>query len=123
MTKAFLPEYGQMPYGEKYRPLFKLFAGENWRFVRKDGKPMEYDTAGQAVDAAKECVKRILNPAIRCEEIEAPSNDALAGEAAAFLARRDQEAEEQKARVFASMSTVFLRSGKQVQVERVRRRA
>lgn len=123
MTKAFLPEYGQMPYGEKYRPLFKLFAGENWRFVRKDGKPVEYDTAGQAVDAAKECVKRILNPAIRSDEIEPPANDALAGEAAAFLARRDQEAEEQKARVFASMSTVFLRSGKQVQVERVRRRA
>ncbi|UPT53378.1 hypothetical protein [Synechococcus phage Ssp-JY39] len=121
MTKAFLPEYGQMPFGEKYRPLFKLFAGENWRFVRKDGKPVEYDTAGQAVDAAKECVKRILNPAIRSEEIEAPSSDALAGEAAAFLARRDQEAEEQKARVFASMSMVFLKGGRTVAVERRRR--
>lgn len=123
MTKAFLPEYGQMPYGDKYRPLFRLFADENWRFVRKDGQPVECDTAGQAVEAAKECVKRILNPVIRSEEIEAPANDALADEAAAFLARRDQEAEEEKARVFASMSTVFLRSGKQVPVETKRRRA
>jgi hypothetical protein len=39
MTKAFLPEYSQMPYGTRYRPLFRLFAGENWRFVRKDGQP------------------------------------------------------------------------------------
>lgn len=123
MTKAFLPEYGQMPYGDKYRPLFKLFADENWRFVRKDGQPVECDTAGQAIDVAKECVKRILNPVIRSEEIETPANHQLADEAAAFLARRDQEAEEEKARVFAAMSTVFLKGGKQVAVERVRRRA
>lgn len=122
MTKAFLPEYGQMPYGDKYRPLFRLFADENWRFVRKDGQPVECDTAGQAIEVAKECVKRILNPVIRSEEIEAPANDALADEAAAFLARRDQEAEGERAK-FAAMSTVFLKGGKQVAVERVRRRA
>lgn len=122
MTKAFLPEYSQMPVGSRYRPLFRLFAGEAWKFVRKDGQPIECDTAIQAVDAAKECVKRILNPVIRSEQIEAPAYDALADEAAAFLARRDQEVAEERAR-FGAMSTVFLRSGKQVPVEVKRRRA
>ena len=126
MTKEFLPEYSQMPYGTRYRPLFRLFAGENWRFVRKDGEPVECDTAGQAITAAKECVKRILNPAIRSEQIEqAPAIDALADEVTAFLARREQEAEQEKVRVFGDVgpSTVFLRGGRQVQVEHKRRRA
>ena len=48
MTKDFLPESSQMPYVSRYRPLFKLFAGENGRFVRKDGQPVECDTATQA---------------------------------------------------------------------------
>lgn len=121
MSKAFLPEYGQMPYGDRYRPLFKLFAGENWRFVRRDGKPVECDTAGQAIEAAKECVKRILNPVIRAEEIEAPASDALVDEVAAFLARRDQEVAEERAK-FGAMSTVFLKGGRQVRVETRQRR-
>ena len=121
--KVFLPEYSQMPVGDRYRPLFRLFAGENWRYVRKDGKPVECDTAGKAIEAAKECVKRILNPVIRSEEIKAPVIDPLADEVVAFMARRDQQAEEEKARVFGSMSTVFLKGGRQVQVETRRRRA
>jgi hypothetical protein len=126
MTKAFLPEYSQMPYGSRYRPLFRLFAGENWRFVRKDGQPIECDTAGQAIAAAKECLTRVLNPAIRSEQIEqAPALDALADEVQAFLDRREQAADEEKVRVFGDVgpSTVFLRGGRQVQVEHKRRRA
>lgn len=126
MTKEFLPEYSQMPHGRKYRPLFKLFSGENWRFVRKDGQPIECDTAVQAITAAKECVKRILNPAIRSEQIEQPpAMDGLADEVTAFLARREQESEQEKVRVFGDVgpSTVFLRGGRQVQVEHKRRRA
>lgn len=126
MTKEFLPEYSQMPYGSRYRPLFRLFAGENWRFVRKDGEPIECATASQAINEARECVKRILNPAIRSEEMEtAPASAALADEVTAFLARREQETEEEKVRVFGDVgpSTVFLRGGRQVQVEHKRRRA
>lgn len=126
MTKEFLPEYSQMPYGSRYRPLFRLFAGENWKFVRKDGQPVECDTATQAAAVAKECLTRILNPAIRSEHAEtAPVPDALADEVAAFLARREQEAEHEKVRVFGDVgpSTVFLRGGRQVQVEHKRRRA
>lgn len=126
MTKEFLPEYSQMPYGSRYRPLFKLFAGENWRFVRKDGQPVECATASQAINEARECVKRILNPAIRSEQIEhAPALDVLADEVTAFLARREQEVEQEKVRVFGDVgpSTLFMRGGRQVQVEHKRRRA
>lgn len=126
MSKAFLPEYSQMPYGPKYRPLFRLFTGENWRLVRKDGKPVECDTVGQAITEAKECVKRILNPAIRSEQIEAaPVPDALVDEVTAFLARREQEAEEEKVRVFGGVGPAIVYPGRgrpPVQVEHKQRR-
>lgn len=66
----FLPDYSSMPVNGRYRPLFKLLSTDNWRFVRKDGKPVELDTAGQAIEAAKECVRQILNPEIRAEKAE-----------------------------------------------------
>lgn len=125
MTKAFLPEYSQMPVGDRYRPLFKLFAGESWRFVRKDGKPVECSSAAEATTAAKDCVKRILNPAIRSQQIGAsPPTDALADEVTLWRQRRAQEAEEEKQRAFGvdRPSTVFLRGGKTVAVEYKRRR-
>ena len=37
MSGEFLPDYSQMPWNGRYRPLFKLFASERWRYVRKDG--------------------------------------------------------------------------------------
>ncbi|HWK65376.1 MAG TPA: hypothetical protein VNS34_10570 [Rhizobiaceae bacterium] len=128
MTKEFLPEYSQMPYGSRYRPLFRLFAGENWRFVRKDGQPVECDTAIQAIAAAKECLTRVLNPSIRSEQIEqAPAMDALADEVTAFLARREQEAEQEKVRVFGDVGPSMIYPGRgrpPVAVEhRQRRRA
>jgi hypothetical protein len=118
MTKDFLPEYGQMPYGSRYRPLFKLFAGENWRFVRKDGQPVECDTATQAIDAARECVKTILNPVIRAEVIEP---DAMLDEVAEWRQRKEAEAAEERARAFLGPETLFTK-GRQVVVERRRAR-
>lgn len=67
----FLPDYSSMPVNGRYRPLFKLLSTDNWRFVRKDGAPVECDTAHQAIEAAKECVRQILNPEIRSEKAEA----------------------------------------------------
>ena len=122
----FLPEYTALPIGSVYRPAFKLFAGESWRFVRKDGKPVECSSASEAITAAKDCVKRILNPAIRSEQIEAfPSTEALADEVTLWRQRREQEVSEEKQRAFGSHgpSTVFLRGGKTVAVEYKRRRA
>lgn len=121
MNKAFLPEYSQMPVGMRYRPLFRLFVGDNWKYVRKDGNPIECETASEAIAAAKECVKKILNPPIRAESIT-PVQPELVDEAKAFLSRREQKVTEERERVFGSMSTVFLKGGKQVPVETRNRR-
>jgi hypothetical protein len=34
----FLPDYGQMPWKGRYRPMFKLFSTGPWKYVRKDGE-------------------------------------------------------------------------------------
>lgn len=121
MTKAFLPEYSQMPVGDRYRPLFRLFADENWRFVRKGGAPITCDTAGQAIEAAKECVKAILNPVIRSEVMEETVSDILGIEE--WRRRREADAAEEMSRAFAGPETVIAKGGRTVVVERRRVRA
>ena len=118
MTKDFLPEYSQMAYGTRYRPLFRLFAGENWKYVRKDGKPVECDTVSQAIQAAKDCVKAILNPEIKSEKMGA---DPLLDEVAEWRARKEAEAAEEKANAFLGPEIIFAK-GKAVVVERRRAR-
>ncbi|RWB29612.1 hypothetical protein [Mesorhizobium sp.] len=116
MTRDFLPEYSQMPVGSRYRPLFRLFAGSGWKYVRKDGAPVECDTASQAIEAAKECVKRILNPEIRAEQA-AVIEDVLGVEAwqreRAGQAARDQQ---------DAFGALIVR-GRQILVEKRRQRA
>jgi hypothetical protein len=126
MTKSFLPEYSQMPVGSRYRPLFRLFADEAWKFVRKDGKPIECDTAGQAVEAAKECVKLILNPPIRAEKLTCDPEPAIDLGIDEWRQRREQEAAEERARLFGSEgTTIYLGHGRTAVVveHRHRRRA
>lgn len=115
----FLPDYGSMCVDGRYRPIFKLFASGGWKFVRKDGKPVECDTAAEAVLAAKECVKAILNPQIRAETMEAAPSipDFLDAEAW----RRDREAVLTKEQEEA-FGTIFVRH-RAVKVERRRARA
>lgn len=122
--RAFLPDYSQMPWNGRFRPLFRLFAGESWRMVRAGGAPVECETAAAAVTAAKAHVERILNPKLRSETME-PANDALSEEVREFLARRDGEAAEERKRVFGAdcPSTVYLRGGRTVAVEMKRRRS
>ncbi|WP_379069281.1 hypothetical protein ACHMW4_04115 [Mesorhizobium sp. UC22_110] len=118
MTNApdFLPDYSSMPANGRYRPLFKLLSTDNWRFVRRDGKPIEVDTARQAIEAAKECVRQILNPEIRAEKAEAIA-DVLGVEEwrreRAAQAAGDQE---------AVLGAVIVR-GRTVKIERRRARA
>lgn len=112
----FLPDYGQMPWKGRYRPMFKLFASDAWKYVRRDGRPVECDTAAHAIDAAKECVKRILNPGIRAEHTH---QDALADEVTLWRQRR---AEEVAGRQEAALGAVIVK-GRQVKVERLGRRA
>jgi hypothetical protein len=98
--------------------LFKLFAGENWRFVRKDGQPVECDTATQAIDAARACVKAILNPDICAKVIE---HDAMLDEVAEWRQRNDAEAAEERARAFLGPESLFTKD-RRVIVERRRAR-
>ena len=115
-TPEFLPDYSSMPFNGRYRPLFKLFSTDNWKFVRENGAPVERDTAHQAIQAAKECVRRILNPEIRAEQADTVADvlgvDAWRREKAAQAAG-DQE---------AVLGAVIVR-GKTVKVERRRARA
>ena len=113
MSDEFLPDYSQMPWNGRYRPLFKLFASERWRYVRKDGEPVECDTAGQAIEAAKACVKRILNPAIYAERA-AIAEDVL-GVAAWHEERAARTAQDQE----AALGAIIVK-GRQVKVERRR---
>ncbi|TPJ70476.1 MULTISPECIES: hypothetical protein [unclassified Mesorhizobium] len=113
MTRDFLPEYSQMPRGSRYLALYRLFAGSGWKYVRKDGAPVECDTASQAIEAAKECVKRILNPEIRSEQA-AVVEDVL-GVEAWQRARAGQAAEIQE----SALGAIIIR-GRQVKVERKR---
>lgn len=117
MTNApdFLPDYSSMPVNGRYRPLFKLLSTDNWRFVRKDGKPVEVDTAGQAIEAAKECVRQILNPEIRAEKAEVVS-DVLGVEE-----WRREKAERTAGDQETVLGAVIIR-GRQVKVERRRAR-
>lgn len=114
-TPEFLPDYGQMLWKGRYRPLYKLFANDGWRHARKDGKPIECDTAHQAIEAAKDCVRRILNPEIRAEQAEIVA-DVLGVEEwrreRAAQAAGDQE---------AVLGALIVR-GKAVKVERRKRR-
>lgn len=115
-TPDFLPDYSSMPFNGRYRPLFKLFSTDNWKFVRENGAPVERDTAHQAIQAAKDCVRRILNPEIRAEQAEIVA-DVLGVEEwrrdRAAQAAGDQE---------AVLGAVIVR-GKTVRVERRRARA
>ncbi|WP_448112569.1 hypothetical protein [Mesorhizobium amorphae] len=45
----FLPDYSSMTVTGRYRLVFKLLSTDSWRFVRKDGKPVELDTAYQVI--------------------------------------------------------------------------
>lgn len=113
-TPDFLPDYNQMPWQGRYRPLFKLFSTDGWKFVRRDGQPIECDTAHQAIEAAKECVRRILNPEIRAEKAEQVAD--ILGVEQWRRERAGQAAGDQEAVLGA-----LIVKGRQVRVERVRR--
>jgi len=49
-----LPEYHAQPYGRKFKAAFKLFEGTDWHVV-PNSEP--FDTASEAIEAAKEHVK------------------------------------------------------------------
>lgn len=120
--RDFLPEFGSMAIGGKYRPLYRLFDGDDWRQVFKDKRPVLCESATEAIRVAKDRVKEILNSRIRvehCEEVEA---DILGIEE--WRKQKEESAAAEKARVFGDKPSeiVFAKRGKQVVVERKKRR-
>lgn len=114
----FLPDYGHMPWKGRYRPMFKLFASDPWKYVRKNGVPVECDTASAAIAEAKECVKTILNPVIRSETIEAaPAVPDFLNPKTWNDERAERAAQEQQ----ETFGTIFVRH-KPVKVETLKRR-
>jgi hypothetical protein len=111
----FLPEYDSMTINGRYRPLYRLFAGTPWRYVRRNGAKVECETAGQAIEAAKECVKRILNPVIRAEQAEVVQ-DVLGVEA--WQRQRAGQAARDQQEAFGALIV----KGRQVVVEKRRAR-
>lgn len=114
----FLPDYKWMQVNGRYRPLFRLFCSDRWKFVRKNGVPVECGTASEAVAAAKECVKAILNPKIRSEQAEAiPAVPDFLDPAAWSRERIEQQAQQQE----ATFGTIFVKQ-RPVKVEKLKRR-
>lgn len=121
----YFPEHMALACRGGYRAAFRLFSGSPVKYVSKNGEPLVYATEGDAKAAARECLARVLNPPIRAEKIEAVGHDPLEGEFQEFLARREQAAAEERARVFgqAGPATIYPGKGRPpVKVETRRRR-
>jgi len=117
LSRTFYPEISFMPAGGVYRPLFRLFSDENWRMVRKDGKPVERNTAGEARQAARDCLEAILNPPLRSETMAETETADILGIAEWHETRAARAAEEQQ----AAFGTVSVK-GRVIEVERRRAR-
>ncbi len=63
----FLPEFKVVPLNGGYAPVFRLFELGEWRYVcdAKTKKKRIMQTSSQALQVAREHVKKILNPEIR----------------------------------------------------------
>lgn len=112
----FLPEFSTMPAPGGVRGLYRLFDEQPWRMVcNPDTRaPVIFPSAKEALGAARDLVKRKLNPDLRCQAtgqaVPADDPDLLAMEEW----RKTKQEEYAKARVMT-------RNGKnrrQVVVER-----
>lgn len=121
--RNFLPDYNVLPVGSMYRPLYRLFAEESWRQVFRDKKPVNCATAGEALRVAKERVKEILNTRIRVEHAPEIEQDVLGIEE--WRKQREEAAATEIVKVFGGKEgkTIFVKGGRQVQVEKRRRKA
>ncbi|HTV69308.1 MAG TPA: hypothetical protein VMF90_12295 [Rhizobiaceae bacterium] len=114
MSKTFLPDYSSMSIGgDQHVPLFKLFAGEGWRYVRKNKAKVICASAREAIQAAKDHVAGIINPPLKSEIAPAPLPDVL-GASTRHIDRAAREADGQ----IKALGGVIVK-GRVVQVEKV----
>lgn len=62
--KVFLPDYASHRAGSKYCAVYRFFDDEDWRHVNINGSPALFETAHDAVKAAKDAARAALNPPI-----------------------------------------------------------
>jgi len=104
--KVFLPDYGSQRVGRQYRGLYRLFDGEEWHHVLVGGLPTLFPSQAEAVSAAKDAVRAVLNPPITSHR----SADRAFIEAAAswFANKHENRAREQIARKRGVRDVVFV---------------
>lgn len=66
MTKTFLPDYASRRVGADFHALYRFFENEDWSHVCEAEKPKLFKNSGDAREAAKEVLRKTLNPAIYC---------------------------------------------------------
>jgi hypothetical protein len=119
----YFPEHMALACRGGFRAAFRLFSGSPVKYVNKSGQPLVFATESEARTAARECLARVLNPPIRSEMIEPPVHDPIEDEFRDFLARREQAAAEERARVFsAAPATIYPGKGRPPVVVEVKRR-
>ena len=64
--KTFLPDYGTQRVGTDYRGLFRFFDDDEWHVVQESGAPSLFSTPKEALEAAKDTVRKVLNPPVLC---------------------------------------------------------
>lgn len=112
-----LPEYHAQPHGRKFKAAFKLFEGTDWHVV-PNSEP--FDTAADAIEAAKEHVKQALNSRIRASKDEQELADSLGVEE--WRQRKAQEEALAPESVFGDCPPVVKNaSGREAPVERRKR--
>lgn len=111
MSRKFCPDYGALPTRQGYLPMHAWFADEKLKVTTFKGERKYFQTAAAARQAAKDFVTEQINGRDRAEQVEA-QHDPLEDEFQDFLARREQQAAEERARVFGSAAPTIVYPGK-----------
>ena len=122
--KQFLPEWKPRLVNGVYRAWYRIYDGDSWRQVFRDGKPAVFATEGEARHAARNVVLRIINRDIRVHraDVTAEAEAAGAEEIKAWREAKARSVEMEKKKVFGAMPTRSVRAkkGRVVMVERRR---
>lgn len=73
----YLPEWNQMPINGQYAAIYRFFARSSWSYLRdpQTKQKLLFSTAGQAIAAAREFVRKTLNPELRSMTADEPESD------------------------------------------------
>lgn len=116
MAVASAAECKALPWEGKYRPLYRLKPEDRWAIVRRDRKPVECETYGEALRIARDLVDAIERPAHVIEDEPQPL-----GSTDQWKKDRDASIVAERAKVFAPQARVFLK-GREVPVIRKKRK-